>query len=143
MSTAELQALDAETWGERIGRARSRAGLSLKEAASRVSDFIPVSYASIMRLENLGSEPPDAKRRAVAFLTLVAYGYNPAEFGLSRSDVPRWITDEHLAALPLLPTPPVRQQTPPAGRRRTARSASDLPISPKRWLATTAAQDAA
>lgn len=75
--------------------------MSLKEAAARVSDLVPVSYSSIMRLESMPEPPADRKRRMVAYLTLVAYGFDPQHFGLSGSDIPKWITKEVLADLPI------------------------------------------
>ncbi len=103
MSTVEhlrdLRHLDVETWGERVARARSRSGLSLKEAATRVSQVLPVSYSTLMRLESMPQPPTDLKRRIVAFLTLVAYGYDPQRFDLDPGDLPRWITPDALADL--------------------------------------------
>ena len=99
MATQSLLALDEETWGERVARARNRARLSLKEAAARVSQLIPVSYSTLMRLESLEEEPQDVKRRAVAYLALYTYGYKPELFGLSVDDLPRRIKKEMVEAL--------------------------------------------
>lgn len=101
MAVQQLLALDEETWGERVARARGRARLSLKEAAARVSRLVPVSYSSLMRLEYLDAVPTDVKRRMVAYLALIVYGYEPEEFGLSVDDLPRWITAEALHDLRL------------------------------------------
>lgn len=54
-----------------------------------------------MRLESMTEPPADRKRRMVAYLTLVAYGFDPAHFGLSDTDIPKWITKEVLADLPI------------------------------------------
>lgn len=94
-----LQTLDTETWGERVARARTRSGVSLKEAAARVSQFEQVSYTSLMRLERLGSVPSDGRRRIIAYLALVSYGYDPEDFGLSANALPRWMTGEALTGL--------------------------------------------
>ena len=99
MATQALLALDDETWGERVARARGRARLSLKEAAARVSQLIPVSYSTLMRLESLDEAPVDVKRRAVAYLALFTYGYQPELFGLSVEDLPRWIKREMVEGL--------------------------------------------
>jgi transcriptional regulator with XRE-family HTH domain len=103
MATASALALhadlDEESWGERVARARARSKLSLKEAAARVSALVPTSYSTLMRLEALDVPPSDVKRRVVAFLALVAYGYDPAAFGLSEDDLPRRITPAQLDAL--------------------------------------------
>lgn len=101
MTPSTLLSLGTETWGERLARARSRSGVSLKEAAARVSDLAPVSYSSIMRLESMTEPPADRKRRMVAYLTLIAYGFDPEQFGLSENDIPKWITKEVLADLPI------------------------------------------
>lgn len=106
MSTVEhLRALDAETWGERVARARNRSGMSLKEAAARVSQLLPVSYSTLMRLESMQQPPTDTKRRILAFLTLVAYGYEPQDFGLEPGDLPRWITPDVLSDLRIAKKP--------------------------------------
>lgn len=99
MSTAPLLSLDEETWGERVGRARTRARISLKEASARVSRLVPVSYSTLMRLESLPEPPADIKRRLVAYLALSSYGYEPEAFGLSSRDLPRWMTSEKLSEL--------------------------------------------
>lgn len=99
MATQSLLALDDETWGERVARARARARLSLKEAAARVSQLIPVSYSTLMRLESLDEAPTDLKRRAIAYLALFTYGYKPETFGLSVDDLPRRIKKEMVEAL--------------------------------------------
>lgn len=109
MSTAdqlsELSELDAETWGERLARARARSRISLKEAAARISPFLPVSYSSLMRLEWLREPPADQRRRILAYLTLVAYGYEPSAFGLDITDLPRWATPELLGDLRIAKKP--------------------------------------
>jgi transcriptional regulator with XRE-family HTH domain len=94
-----VQHLGEESWGERVARARSRSRLSLKEAATRVSTLIPASYSTLMRLEAFDGPPTDMKKRAVAYLALIVYGYDPSDFGLSEDDLPRRITAEQVAAL--------------------------------------------
>jgi hypothetical protein len=94
-----LSRLDDETWGERVRRARNRSRLSLKTVEHLIRPMAPASYSYVGRLEQLVAPPSDMKKRAVAFLTLVAYGYDPTEFGLSRDDLPRRITQEMLDEL--------------------------------------------
>lgn len=65
----------------------------------RISGLVRVSYSTLMRFEYEPTPPTDLRRRAIAYLALVAYGYDPTEFGLSENDLPRWITPEHLARL--------------------------------------------
>lgn len=99
----ELQLLDEETWGERFGRARARSGLNLRDAATKISTVEPTSYATLARLERLDATPPDLRRRVVAALALLVYGYDPGQFGLSLDDLPRGIDRQALADL-LIPT---------------------------------------
>lgn len=94
-----LQSLEAETWGERLTRARRRSGMSLKEAAHVVSQFWPVSHTSLMRLESLETEPADGKRRMLATLTVVAYGFEPSDFGLTVDELPPGIDRAALSDL--------------------------------------------
>ena len=79
-----LMRLDEERWGERIRRARERAGLTVREAADLVSQIHETSYRSIARLEEL-HVPPTGRRQLLAYLALLAYGYDPDDFGLGDS----------------------------------------------------------
>jgi hypothetical protein len=79
--------------------------MSLKEAAARVSELLPVSYSSLMRLESMQEPPTDQRRRLLAYLTLVAYGYDPTQFGLEREDLPKWVTPKVLADLRIAQKP--------------------------------------
>lgn len=75
-------------------RARSRTGLSLREAAAKVSRLKLVSSNTLGRLEHL-SEPPRSKnQRHAAFIASLAYKIDPREFDLSENDRPPWATDE-------------------------------------------------
>lgn len=98
MST-QLVALGAPTWGERFTLARRRSGKSLDRVAEQVSDVTPVSYGTLVRLEKMTVPPTDKKRRFVAFLSLLAFGYDPLDFGLDVEDVPRSITAERISEL--------------------------------------------
>lgn len=98
MST-QLVALGTPTWGERFTLARRRSGKSLDRVAEQVSDVIPVSYGTLVRLEKMSDAPSDKKRRFVAFLSLLAFGYDPLDFGLGMDDVPRSITVDRISEL--------------------------------------------
>lgn len=64
-----------------------------------MSRIEPTSYSTLMRLESFAAPPKDVKRRLIALLALVAYGFDPEEFGLSENDLPRRVTAEDLATL--------------------------------------------
>jgi hypothetical protein len=83
-----LQLLDTETWGERVARARKRTKITYRDAAAIVSRVMPTSFTSLQRLEDLEETPTDAKRRMLAFCTLLVYGFDPRDFGLEASDAP-------------------------------------------------------
>jgi transcriptional regulator with XRE-family HTH domain len=78
----QLSELDEETWGERVRRARERAGLTLRQAAQLVGEVHPTSFRSIARLEE-EKRPPAARRQLTAYITLLGYGYDPDAFGLA------------------------------------------------------------
>jgi hypothetical protein len=87
-----------------LSRARKRSGVSLKEAAARISRITRVSYSTLMRLEDLRVEPDRTtpkgqERRVLAYLALLVYGIDPHSFGLSERDLPRWMTKEALGLL--------------------------------------------
>jgi hypothetical protein len=84
-------ALEAETWGDQLRRARERSRLRLRELARMISPFEPTSHQRLLNLEELTEPPIDASRRILALLAVVAYGYDPAVFGLSWDDLPRRI----------------------------------------------------
>lgn len=79
--------LDEETWGERLHRAyrqcRARTGLVYMQHAEAISAFVPISDQTLMRSELLEEVPARPNKRQVMFLTLLAYGFEPEEFGLT------------------------------------------------------------
>ena len=77
-----LMKLGQETWGQRLRRAREHAGLSIYDAEKIVSRVYPASYRTIARLEKLAAAPDD-KRAVLAYVAVVAYGFDPADFGLA------------------------------------------------------------
>lgn len=101
MTDLQLRLLGAETWGQRLARARDEAGFNLREAAYLVSHVWPVAHTTLRSLEKLNEVPPprSRSRRALAVLALLAYGIDPADFGLSLSDLPDGVNRGALADL--------------------------------------------
>lgn len=87
-TTPPLRTLGPETFGDRFRRARETSGRSLREAEEAVAQFLPTSRNSLNRLEQLDTAPADRRRRALAYLVLVAYGFDPLDFGLADTDLP-------------------------------------------------------
>jgi len=81
-----LRALPPETWGRRLARARTNAQLNLRDVEERLAPYI--SRATLNRLEALDTVPQRAQDRGRAFLVVILYGYDPAEFGLTPDDRP-------------------------------------------------------
>ena len=94
-----LTHLGEETWGERLCRARSRAGLSLREAAEKVSQLQLVSSNTLSRLEHNVFPPVQKRQRQTAYVASLAYKIDPSEFDLSEHDRPPWATDAVVEAL--------------------------------------------
>lgn len=82
--TSTLIRLGAETWGERLRRARDRAGLNTRQAADLIGPYIPTSYATLARIERKSSQMPTGRTAQIAFVALLAYGIDPADFGLDQ-----------------------------------------------------------
>lgn len=82
---------DALTWGEKVHLAyrRSRAtyGHTYREVAERISQIFPTTDATIVRLESYDTVPKQERVRIVAYLALLAYGFDPSDFGLSPDNV--------------------------------------------------------
>jgi hypothetical protein len=79
----ELKRLPPEGWGKKLQRAREDAGLSLQAAETRIRPLLPTSYRTLARLETLDDCPQDARRQLQAFVAILAYGFDPADFGLA------------------------------------------------------------
>lgn len=77
------------------------AGVVTYEAvADRVSQLVPVSHTTVLRLGYLDEVPEKQSARQVAYLSLVAMGYDPREFGLeSRDRALRGMTDVEIRKL--------------------------------------------
>lgn len=83
------------TWGDRFHLAyrqsRDTFGygyISYSTVAERVSQIVPTSNQSILRMEGWEELPRNAQTRQVAFFALMALGFDPADFGLTEKNVP-------------------------------------------------------
>lgn len=94
-----LKSLAPESWGRRLARARAAAGYNLRDVEKILSDYL--SRATLNRLESLEVEPTNRRDRRRAFLVVVLYGWDPADFGLSPCDRPPAIDLKALARLRL------------------------------------------
>lgn len=54
--------------------------------AERVSKLVPVSHTAILRLGSLREPPGTPARKQLAYLSLMALGFEPAEFGFEPRD---------------------------------------------------------
>lgn len=97
---ATLQHLGEEWWGDRLRRARRDVGdPGLREVADVVSTVQIVSHSTLARLEGEQFIPTDRKRRNTATLMVLAYGHEPADFGLDMAELPSAWTEERLSDL--------------------------------------------
>lgn len=102
MARSVIRRLDTETWGERLHRAyrtaRAEAGsrnpatgeaaFSYRMVADKLRSVgIDVSDQALLRLEEQVDVPRSMRQRQVAYFTLIAYGFDPAEFGLTPDNV--------------------------------------------------------
>lgn len=83
------------TWGEELllayRRGREVHRYSWLKLAERVSQVTPVHHMTLQRLADLEVEPATASKRQLAYLTILAMGFDPADFGLTDADVsPAW-----------------------------------------------------
>lgn len=80
-------------WGDEFRAAYAQAKrhfpngtITYSKLAERVSRLVPVSHTSILRLGQLEELPDAPSTRQIAYLSLVAMGFDPTEFGLERTD---------------------------------------------------------
>lgn len=69
------------------------ADLTLDEAAERIGHVMLTHGSTICRLETLDEVPTDRRRRALAFVAAIAYGLDPAQFGVGPSDAPPTVAE--------------------------------------------------
>lgn len=99
---AQLQELAPEPWGSQVRRARRAAELTYDQATERINLVYSASRRSIARLEDLDT-PPSGPRQILAFVALLAYGFDPARLGLAGTAAERLVDRERiLSALPPL-----------------------------------------
>lgn len=79
--------LGEETLGDRIHRAyrrcKAETGLVYLDHATAISEIVPVSDQTLMRLEQLDDLPSRPRQRQTLFLMMLAYGFDPHDFGLT------------------------------------------------------------
>lgn len=155
MSTTTTQATAApltlgdETWGDRFYRAYRRArhhwgrGMTLDNLASEVSRLKQIADSTIIRYGATDKgEPRNEDSRVNVYLSLVAMGFDPAEFGLTEDNTPgirvflasglldelhpsRWVPnarvdDDEPVDLPVKTRPTARRSTRAAAKRRSS-----------------------
>lgn len=91
---AKQLTLGEETWGERVRRAYRQArdtwggGFNYRSVAEQISQVYPVSMTALQRLEQNVDLPRQPRVRIVAYYTLLAYGFDPTDFGLTPENTP-------------------------------------------------------
>lgn len=82
-----------QSWGDEFRNAYRQAkmhwpdgAVTYKAIAERISRVVPVSHTSILRLGYLNEVPESAAQRQMAYLALMAMGFDPTDFGLEPSD---------------------------------------------------------
>ena len=80
-----------ENWGDRLHRAyrtarRNNPGLTYRQVAQQLSRIFPTTDATVIRLENYDDVPSQQRVRALAYLVVLAYGFDPGQFGLDESN---------------------------------------------------------
>lgn len=100
----QLRRLGAEPFGQRLARARRASGVELREAAEKISTLMFTSHTRLHQLEKLDTVPSTQQRRALAYLAMLVYGFDPAELGLSEEDLPKGLQAVDLTVL--VPEPP-------------------------------------
>jgi transcriptional regulator with XRE-family HTH domain len=93
VAVTPLRLLGAEPFGQQLRRARKESGIQLREAAERVSRFMLTTHTTLNRLEHFAEPPTIRSQRAVAYLAMVCYGFDPTQIGLSHDDVPSGIAE--------------------------------------------------
>lgn len=87
MPEKQLRRIDEVTWGERLHlayrRCRAEHGINYLEHAERISEWVPVSDQTLMRLELSEDIPRLPRQRQLLYFVLLSYGYEPETFGLT------------------------------------------------------------
>lgn len=89
---AAVLRLDEENWGERVNRAyrrgRRKYGITYDLVADRISPIEKTTGGTLVRLGDHEDVPGQARTRKIAWLALISYGFDPADFGLTTDNVP-------------------------------------------------------
>jgi hypothetical protein len=108
MSSAARLSLEDETFGERVHRAyrqgRAQHGFTYREISDWLAPVYPVSMQSLQRIEAQPDLPRQARMRLVAYLALIAYGFEPEDFGLNHDNTPLGFIDIEKTKAVLDPT---------------------------------------
>ena len=88
-----LSRTEAPRWGEEFRNAYVQAKrhfepgvISYLAVAERVSQLVPTSDTTILRLSYNPTVPASASTRQIAYLALVAMSFDPTQFGLTPQD---------------------------------------------------------
>lgn len=89
-TTFTLASVDAETWGEKLGRVHRRSKKSFQEVAELLYEALGlrVDPSTLSRLQNEEEVPDGGPRRTTAAAYIIALGYNPEDFGLGADALP-------------------------------------------------------
>jgi hypothetical protein len=63
--------------------------MELRPAAEIISGYMLTSHVSLQRLEKLEQPPTRRAQRALAYLAVLTYGFDPEDFGLTAADLPK------------------------------------------------------
>lgn len=100
--------LHAEGWGERMKRAylaqKAATGRTYTDIVEEVSQVIPIHTETIRRFEHGEAPPHTRKARMNAYLVVLSYGFDPAEWELTDDDLPPSWDKQQLYEL-LIPKP--------------------------------------
>lgn len=87
MAEQQLRRIDELTWGERLHlayrRCRQDHGLTYDQHAKRISEWVPVSDQTLMRMELSEELPRLPRQRQLLYFVLLSYGHEPESFGLT------------------------------------------------------------
>lgn len=127
---AAVLRLDSETWGDRMNRAyrmaRRKYKLTYDSVAERISPIEKTTSGTLVRLGDFDELPGQARTRKIAFLAVMAYGFDPKDFGLTAENVP--LAGMDLKAVRELLRPDKNPVRPANSSYRWTRKSQELPI---------------
>lgn len=121
--------IEHETWGERFHRAyrkgRDAYGFTWRSLAETISQVTPVVNSTLIRMSELEEAPAGRAKRQLAYLTVLAMGFDPDDFDLTEEDVsPGW----HMPTVRRLLTPKSRRNV---ATRRCITAPAGLCVEPR------------